>query len=315
MNEFAFDIKCSHIDTKTLEVSIVADATKPSKIMYNLDGKRSMSAWAKESIKELKTFDAPQLSSGVKWKQDGRGKITANAIGYIQNNANSPMYNVGFVSLFSGAFSGANGFSVDDSNFNRACAVLVARKSIKSNWIIDKDEYMAPNEDHEDYQQWNNDAIVYSLFNTSSNQSSLRNVDYKGKTWNIENQWFWMSKADIKELANDAKNGSDDVWQDLKEFGEERYVYNKLQTIELSKDAKAILDLATKLVKDSFKYRKDFHAAHPEYQTNTWDAGWYQVKAIVKEYMPDELKKFNELYKKFEDRMRKGVYKFGFLKD
>ena len=132
---------------------------------------------------------------------------------------------------------------------------------------------------------------------------------------NIENQWFWMSKADIKELANDAKNGSDDVWQDLKEFGEERYVYNKLQTIELSKDAKAILDLATKLVKDSFKYRKDFHAAHPEYQTNTWDAGWYQVKAIVKEYMPDELKKFNELYKKFEDRMRKGVYKFGFLKD
>jgi len=314
MNEFNFDIKCSFINPKTLEVSIIQNETKPTKTIYNLDGKRAMSSWAKESIKEVKTFDGPQLSSGIKVKDKGIGRLSKNSFGYIQNNANSPMYNAGFVSLFSSNFSGAHGFCVEDCNFKRACAVFVARKTIKSNWIIDKDEYMAPNEVHEDYQQWNNDAIVYSLFNTSSNQSSLRNVEYKGKTWNIENQWFWMSKADIKELANDAKNGSDDVWQDLKEFGEERYVYNKLRTVELSEDAKAILDLATKLVKDSFKYRKDFHAAHPEYQVNTWDAGWYQVKAIVKEYMPDELKKFNELYKKFEDRMRAGVYEFGFLK-
>ena len=315
MNDFSFDIKCSKIDPKTLEVSIVRNETKPEKTIYNLDGKKAMSFWAKESIKDIKTFDGPQLSSGVKWKQNGRGKISSSAIGYIQNNANSPMYNVGFVSIFSGAFSGANGFSVEDSNFLKACAVFVARKSIKSNWVIDKDEYMAPDETHEDYQQWNRDAVVYALFNTSSNQSSLRDVDYKGKSWNIENQWFWMSVNDIKELANHAKDGSDDVWQDIKEFGEERYVYNKLQTIELSKDAKAILDLATKLVKDSFKYRKDFHSAHPEYQVNTWDAGWYQIKAIVKEYLPEELKKFNELYKRFEDRMRKGVYKFGFLKE
>ena len=30
--------------------------------------------------------------------------------------------------------------------------------------------------------------------------------------------------------------------------------------------------------------------------------------------MPDELKAFRTLYKEFEDRMREGVYMFGFLR-
>ena len=53
---------------------------------------------------------------------------------------------------------------------------------------------------------------------------------------------------------------------------------------------------------------------YPEYHLNTWDAGFYQIKKILKKYMPDELKAFRTLYKEFEDRMREGVYKFDFLK-
>ena len=46
---------------------------------------------------------------------------------------------------------------------------------------------------------------------------------------------------------------------------------------------------------------------------NTRDAGWYQIKALAKEYIPDTLKQFNELYKAFEDRMRPLVYELGCL--
>lgn len=42
--------------------------------------------------------------------------------------------------------------------------------------------------------------------------------------------------------------------------------------------------------------------------------GWYQVKAILKEYMPNELKEFRELYKKLADKMRPMVYELGFLR-
>lgn len=314
MNEFKMDVLVSKFNPKTLETTIEKAADK---VIYNLDGKEAASKWVRTEVKGLKTFDAPQMSSAITVKKTGTmsGRSVAGHFGYMQVKGNNVYNNTTGISITTECYANGHGLSVISENFDKICSLFTARKSIQPNWINCKDEYMVPNVEHKDYQQWNNDTVVYALFNTSSNQSSLRNVNYKDKSWNIENQWFWMSVNDIKVLANHAKDGSDDVWQDIKAFGEERFVYNKLQEITLSEDAKAVLDLATKLVKDSFKYRKDFHSAHPEYQVNTWDAGWYQIKAIVKEYLPEELKKFNELYKRFEDRMRKGVYKFGFLKE
>ena len=42
--------------------------------------------------------------------------------------------------------------------------------------------------------------------------------------------------------------------------------------------------------------------------------GWYQIKGMLKEYFPNELKEFNELYKALADKMRPMVYELGFLK-
>ena len=42
--------------------------------------------------------------------------------------------------------------------------------------------------------------------------------------------------------------------------------------------------------------------------------GWYQIKGVLKEYMPEALKEFNELFKKLADKMRPMVYELGFLK-
>ena len=120
-----------------------------------------------------------------------------------------------------------------------------------------------------------------------------------------------MSTDDMKLLANEYFN--DEVYQDIKEYVEERYVYKILQEVELSQDAQCILDMAIELTKESFKYRDMFNEDHPEYYINTWDAGWYQIKALLKEYMPNELKEFNEMYKALGDRMRPLVYELGFL--
>lgn len=172
---------------------------------------------------------------------------------------------------------------------------------------------MIPNLKDVLYKQWESDSIVYSLFNTASNQSSLRKVDYKTKKWDIYSQFFFMSKAELKKLSL-STSPNDDVYEDIQHHAkDERFVYNKLQVVSLSPDAQKVLNKAIVLTIDSFKYRKQFNQDYPEYNINTWDAGWYQIKGMLKIYMPEELKNFIQLYKILEDRMRPLVYELGFL--
>jgi hypothetical protein len=94
----------------------------------------------------------------------------------------------------------------------------------------------------------------------------------------------------------------------------ERYVYTKLQTVTLSTEAQAVLNKANDIVKNTFKYRELFDSEHPEYQIMNWDCGWYQIRALAKEYDKTEYDEFVELYKKLADKMRPMVYTLGFLK-
>ena len=68
-------------------------------------------------------------------------------------------------------------------------------------------------------------------------------------------------------------------------------------------------------ISNPFKCRELFEMEKPEYQCGkVFDAGWYQVRAILKQYMPDELKQFGELYKKLSEKLLPQVYNLGFLR-
>ena len=193
---------------------------------------------------------------------------------------------------------------ITESNYEDCVSVLAARNLISTNWVIDKDEYMQPNENAPEYKQYVKDAIVYTIF---GNQKSYRGENV------YNNEFFWMSKQEMLDLAEEYNN--DYTYEDALN-SEERFVYLKLQEIkdDLSQEAKAVLDKATELVKSSFKYRELFNESHPEYQINNWDAGWYQIKALLKEFMPNELKTFRALHKQLGDKIRQQVYELGFLK-
>lgn len=209
-------------------------------------------------------------------------------------------------------------FNVVEENFLRFTSFYSARRLITgvyATWVNSKDEYMIPNTKHPLYLQWESDSIIYSLFNTASNQTSLRGVPCEGREVDIHNRLFFMSKEEMTKLAL-GESPNDDVYHDIQRHAnDDRFVYKKLQEVTLSPDAQAVLDKARQLVKDSFKYRDLFNQEHPEYHINTWDAGWYQIKGLLKAYMPEELKIFNELYKEFENRMRPLVVELGFLYD
>jgi len=312
-NRNTLNIKIKDLNKTSYEIEYLFD-----KEIFNLDDSEECSSWVRKEIKGLSTFDRPQLSSGLLVKQKGFGRSINNSIGYFYTAGNNVMKNSQSVGLFSDAFSNGHGISINSKNIMKTTSLFTARKSITgryANWINDKDEYMAPNESHPLWQQFQYDSLVYSLFNTSSNQSSLRQIKYKEKLWDIKNEFFWMSKSEIMELAEN--KFFDDVYRDARS-SDERYVYTLLHKEglyeKLSPDAKEVLDMATQLVKKTFDMREILHNEHPEYHLNTWDAGWYQIKLILKQFYTDDLKSFTNKYKEFEDRMRPLVYELGFLR-
>ncbi len=197
--------------------------------------------------------------------------------------------------------SGGGTLQVTKNNIFNVCIVHSIKTLITTNWVIDKDMY---NMNVNIPISFRNDAFVYSMFGNYCCSVKLDDDQLK-------NEFFWMSKSEIESLAN--KYNNDDCYNDA-HTSSERFVYNKLQTITLSPEAKAVLDKASDIVRNTFKYRELFNQEHPEYQINNWDCGWYQIKALCKEFMPEELNKFKEVYKKLADKMRPMVYELGFLK-
>ena len=286
------------------------------KLIYNLDNELNAADWLRSELKEIKENKVlfPHLSNAIKVVDKENQTLLPNSLGSICALANNVDKSVQGVAIFSSIQTQGTACisnSIIPLNFEKCVSLFSGRKLVESNWINSQDEYLAPNTENEKWQGFVNDSIVFSLFSNHSQQSSLRQVEYKDKLWDIKNEFFFMSKNDIMSLASE--NGYDFTFNDAN-VSNERYVYTKLQGIELSTEAKAVLDLAIELTKASFKYRGLFDEEHSEYQIMNWDCGWYQIKGMLKEYMPNELKEFNEVFKALADKMRPMVYELGFLK-
>ncbi len=302
-NKFVFILK----DIKDEKIVNIGE-----KIIYNINNEYLASSWIKEEIKNAKFYNTPKLSSGLKIKLNGGNvKTVKNNLGYFQSQDNAVQRNLQSVLLFSSTYSYGDGVSITKDNFRKVVALYTARKTIKGTWINDRDGYLPPNMDHPGYEEWNNDCLVYSLFHSSSNQTSMRDIFYKNKKWDIENQFFFMSRRDMWKLAKEYR--FKELYQDIKGT-KERHMYLELEKVTLSPDAQEVLNDGRNLIKKTFKIRESIHQQNPDFHLNTWDAGWYQIKKILNIAFKDDLKAFNIKYRKFEDRMREGVYKFEFLR-
>ena len=231
-------------------------------------------------------------------------KTNANVLAVLMCPGNDVQNNGATFINSNCSYNAGGSHFITESNYEDCVSVLAARNLISTNWVIDKDEYMQPNENAPEYKQYIKDAVVYTIF---GNQKS-----YRGEN-GYNNEFFWMSKQEMLDLAE--KYNNDYTYEDALN-SEERFVYLKLQDIkdDLSLEAKAVLDKAIDLVKSSFQYREMFNESHPEYQINNWDCGFYQIKALLKEFMPNELKTFRTLHKQLGDKIRQQVYELGFLK-
>jgi hypothetical protein len=295
-----------------LEIDKNLEVVKTKEKTYAGLGKSLLSNWVRR-VKVKNTLDVPKMTSSLNITDKGTAKICKDYLGYMYFDSNSPRVSQTQVSILSSTYSNGQGISLNENNYMDCMVGFTARKITIPDWLNWYDEYLAPNEEHKQFEQFKYDSLIYSLFESKSNQSSLRQVEYKGQLWDIKNEFFWISKNQMKELSdqygydnlyNDARTSSDRYVYKLL-FGEER-VYDKL-----SPDAKLVLDKATELVEKSIELRQTI--ANDENHLDAWDAGYAQLKLVWKEYFQEDFKEFRQLYKNLENRMRPLVYELGFL--
>ena len=280
------------------------------KDLYNLDGKEDLTSYVKCKDKGEK-IDTLRLRTGL--YPEGIAK-DINSLGFFMKGGNkiSPRDRSQFIKSSPQQDNTVCVIPLTESNIDKGVAAFAAMTLPERDWIVCDDELAAPDESHPDFKQFVMDSYIYSVFKDSYSYQTSTDHDYAGRHWDINNEFFWMGNDEIRALA--VENCNDEVYKDAG-TDSERYVYKYIQSHkdEFSPDAWKVYERACDIVRESFKYRNIYNEHHPEIQVNHWDAGWYQIKYILKEYLPDELKSFRSQFKLFESRLRPLVYELGFL--
>ena len=289
-----------------------------SKTLYNVDD-REASAWVRRAVKNLDTVDAPQMSSGLKIKEAAscRGRLVPNALAYMTSVGNNIMKSRTDVYITSSCSSTGNGFSIVPENFLQACALFAVRKLVLVDWINNKDEYLAPTselEASESYRQWNDDSVIWTTFDSVySNCTAMRNIIYKGKTRRIKNHFWWKSLDESRALYDHA--GCSGLYADIRSETKDSYLSTVVPNLKLSCEGLDLLRRANDLLIRSLQHREVYASEHPELHLGGHDAGIYQLKHLWKDLFPDEWKEFKIAFDKLGNRLRPGVYAFGWLRE
>lgn len=274
------------------------------------------------STREYNNGHYPRVNGGlnrVEYSKKLRGFYKEHSIGYFHNDSPTVQYSDKYTNLNSTMAASANGNSVTPDNFERACVVFAARKSILSDasWINDKDIFRRPSEKFQASDEWSEfvtDSVVFSLFHRSSYQTGLRQFEYNDEYYDVYNEWFFMSKKEVMDLAD--QYDIHDIYNDARS-ADERFVYRYLQDRELSAEAAALLESGRELVRVTFGRRFIASEDHPEWHLRAWDAGYHQIHKITTMFREDfveAMQRLDAARAKIEAKIRNQVYNDGILR-
>lgn len=291
-----YTLKILDIDENTNVIEV------GSKVLWNLDNDVTLQEWISSKDNGIETKKdqlIPRFSSSFKYSSKAV-KTHSEAIGVLVNDTNNIEATTKGVYLIQSPISrNLKLIYITHKNFEEANLTLASRKLYKANWINQKNEYSAPNEDHELYKKYCVNCAVYAIFSNANNIISYRGIEIDNVSYNKRNEWFFMSNNEIKELAS---NSNSTIYNDSFSYGGETVMYKYLSENKhlLLDSAKNLIIKATKLVRETFNMREILNIDYPQYHINTWDAGWNQIKQLSILTHQEEFSAFNNDFKSFE---------------
>lgn len=248
---------------------------------------------------------------------------------------------IGAISFHSQNVEQVNRYTwIDNININKsvpitrdtykyACGVLAFCRSVPLTWWQNKDNFQLPSETirkSPEFQQFLNDSIVIALL---EEQRAYRDYpELPDGSITRGNEWFWLTQDEVKQSLT--QNGANDILLDLqnnKPLSGERFIAQELQNIDLSDDAKYLLQLMKEIWEYTLPHRELDSASFSDASLVAWDAGWKQIMQSVSRRIaqsgPNQNfyeKELYALYRKFVEsrrlllqRINRLVYEWGVL--
>jgi hypothetical protein len=298
------------------------------KVLYIPETKAS--EWIRRFSNRQSLINPPitlSMPTNLKKLENRNGKICGNSLGFLVNDGNTVFTSLKGSAILSTSFSNGHGLSINDNNFGPCNVLFTARRTSYIHKLDNEDQYLEPDTTHPKYTDFENNAVVFSIFDNQSLQSSLRNVGYtsdgepinyptsdiKGDV-NIYNQYFFMSQKEILELS---KEHFEECYYDCVN-DVDRYTYLKIESLIennlLSNEALDVLNAGRKLIRETFSIRKALHDNYPEYHLNAWDAGYWQIRmALKREGLTPMLQDLKVKQRILKEKLKPNVYDLGFL--
>jgi len=214
---------------------------------------------------------APQMTSALTvatGKRTRREKLAKNALGYVSWLGNDVRNSKGTCLL--STVGATAGWSITPENFEQSMVAAAARMLVKPCVWNDADQFSAPDTAHPHYEQFVADAVVWLISSMGNHTASLGGVEYRGETFDLLNQFLWMSPLDmlkIKDLPEQVRAAC--------HTAEPRFLSLWLRSRSFSPDAEWVLTEMKRLVAVTAAARS---LGPVELQLCRWDAGWYQIR-------------------------------------
>ena len=281
------------------------------KTFVNPFGKMTMDKWVMDGITEKPVRTFSMKSDGLtvnSSKSKNRSSIINGAFGSVVSFGGIAANQ--FSVIRTGAFENGNDHSQVEGNFERASIAYCCRNLIPIEWTNCKDNYFAPTPEVEsstEFKSWARDCVIYSCF---SYQTSIEG-EVDGEHYDFKNHYCPFKKSEILAIRGTKLM--------MNESEEVPYVVAKGYTTNMSNEAFDVIVKYKNLLIALEPFRKEFMKNHSGLQLQRWDIGIVQIKGtkkhgfFAKEYAKKEYDEFISAYKKLGDKIRPGIYDFGFL--
>ena len=287
------------------------------KKFFNLPNKSFLNVWMKKS--KTNNELALPLSNATTISKNPRIKMSCDNMKGFLFAGNNDFQNASTGTLItSSIYTGRNGGGVyiDEKNLCQAAIVFSVRRLIKPTWLNDRDQFLQPTASLT--EAFKSDCLIWMLFNGSNLTASANDLEWNGKKWSIVNHFIPFTEAEVNAPE---RFESDFMVQYLARLSSAGGGGSAKGGIGggLSTEAQAVLDEGRKLWQAYFA-ETDVRSVRDELKLNRADVGWYQIRKALQarnasgDFIPVNLKPFEEAYKALTEKLQPMVYELGFLK-